>query len=262
MRRRRESRWPMLAPPERAALERLLPWLHEIPAPLRERTERLAQKFLDTVPLVGCNGFTVDADVRAMIAFPACLLVATRDLSLYRSLRSVLVYPDEFVVRETHVDEAGVVTEGERPLSGQTEDDTRILISWADVKTGLETGDGYNVVLHEFAHFLDHVSDGALSGAGGETWRATFDAEYEALCAAVDAGEETLIDPYGAEDEAEFFAVCTEVFFELPEHLRERHPALYDALARFYGLDPAAWVDSAGGGGTIRSAGALAVADA
>ncbi len=246
-RRQREQRWPMLGDAEREALERLLPWIDEIPAPLRERTERLARRFLDTVPLVGCDGFVVDADARALIAFPACLLVATRDLSLYRSLRSVLVYPDEFVVRETHVDEAGVITEGERPLSGQTEDDTRILISWADVRKGLDAGDGYNVVLHEFAHFLDHVSEGALSGAGGEAWRATFDAEFQALCAAVDAGEDTLIDPYGAEDEAEFFAVCTEVFFELPEHLRDRHSALYDALSRFYGLDPAGWLASAGG---------------
>lgn len=251
-RHRRERRWPLLGDAERAALERLLPWIDEIPPPLRARTERLARRFLDTVPLVGCNGFVVDAAARAMIAFPACLLVATRDLSLYRSLRSVLVYPDEFVVRETHVDEAGVVTEGERPLSGQTEDDTRVLISWADVREGLEAGDGYNVVLHEFAHFLDHVSDGALSGAGGGQWRATFDAEFDALCAAVDAGEETLIDPYGAEDEAEFFAVCTEVFFELPVQLRARHGALYDALARFYGLDPAGWVGSDRGGGALR----------
>jgi Mlc titration factor MtfA (ptsG expression regulator) len=247
-RRARELRWPTLDAAERAALQ-AHPWYHEIPPALRDRIERLARRFLDTVPLVGCEGFVIDARVRALIAFPACLLVATRDLSFYRSLRSVLVYADEFVVREKFEDEDGIVHERERPLSGQTEDDSRILISWADVQHGLAAGDGYNVVLHEFAHFLDHVSGGQLSGAGTEDWRAVFDAEYAALQAAVDAGHETLIDPYGAEDEAEFFAVCTEVFFELPEHLRAEHPGLYAALTRFYGMDPAGWVNAPAGPG-------------
>jgi Mlc titration factor MtfA (ptsG expression regulator) len=65
--------------------------------------------------------------------------------------------------------------------------------------------------------------------------------EYDALCDAVDAGEATLIDPYGAEDPAEFFAVSTEVFFERPGPMRSRHPDLYAALVAFYGTDPAAW---------------------
>ena len=69
-------------------------------------------------------------------------------------------------------------------------------------------------------------------------------AEYEALCAQVDEGAATLIDPYGAEDPVEFFAVCTETFFELPEQLAARHPQLYAALSRLYRLDPAAWSEA------------------
>lgn len=58
-------------------------------------------------------------------------------------------------------------------------------------------------------------------------------------CTAVDAGEDTLIDPYGAEDPAEFFAVATEAFFERSRALRARHAELYRVLADLYALDPA-----------------------
>ena len=37
----------------------------------------------------------------------------------------------------------------------------------------------------------------------------------------------TRIDPYGAENPAEFFAVVTEEFFELPARLHTGYPELY-----------------------------------
>jgi hypothetical protein len=58
---------------------------------------------------------------------------------------------------------------------------------------------------------------------------------------AVDRGESTFLDPYAAEDEAEFFAVATEDFFERSTGLRAAHPRLYALLQEFYALDPAAW---------------------
>jgi MtfA peptidase len=49
-----------------------------------------------------------------------------------------------------------------------------------------------------------------------------------------------LLDPYGATDEAEFFAVVTECFFDQPLEMREQHPQLYELLAGFYRQDTAA----------------------
>ncbi|MCU0917914.1 MAG: zinc-dependent peptidase, partial [Planctomycetes bacterium] len=40
-------------------------------------------------------------------------------------------------------------------------------------------------------------------------------------------------------DPAEFFAVATECFFEIPQDLREAYPKLYEELKRFYQQDPA-----------------------
>ena len=52
------------------------------------------------------------------------------------------------------------------------------------------------------------------------------------------------MDPYGAGDPAEFFAVVTESFFERPLALRREYPALYDELAAYYRVDPASWAPS------------------
>jgi Mlc titration factor MtfA (ptsG expression regulator) len=54
-------------------------------------------------------------------------------------------------------------------------------------------------------------------------------------------GEPVLLDPYGATDPAEFFAVASEVFFEQPQRMAAELPALYGELRAFYGVDPSGW---------------------
>jgi Mlc titration factor MtfA (ptsG expression regulator) len=65
--------------------------------------------------------------------------------------------------------------------------------------------------------------------------------EYEQLKSAVERRERTLLDAYGTQSPAEFFAVATETFFEKPVKLRDEHPELYGQLREFYRQDPAAW---------------------
>ena len=101
------------------------------------------------------------------------------------------------------------------------------------------------MVIHEFAHVLDMgdgVADGVpplASAAERERWQAVLMADYEAFCERVDAGEDTALDPYGAESPEEFFAVASEAFFVAPQDMRAEHPALYELLAGFYRQDPA-----------------------
>ena len=47
----------------------------------------------------------------------------------------------------------------------------------------------------------------------------------------------------GATSPAEFFAVATQAFFDLPVDLRHRESKLYDTLRDFYAQDPAARID-------------------
>ena len=51
---------------------------------------------------------------------------------------------------------------------------------------------------------------------------------------------ESDIDPYGLTNEAEFFAVATEAFFEKARNMERKHPELYEQLRIYYKQHPAA----------------------
>ncbi len=121
-----------------------------------------------------------------------------------------------------------------------------MIISWADALHGAAEGDdGRNLVLHEFAHKLDML-DGVVDGTpplGGaaeyRTWRSVMNDAFNRLRTARPGASVLVLDRYGATNPAEFFAVATEAFFEKPRQLRDKHPALYGALAAYYRADPA-----------------------
>jgi Mlc titration factor MtfA (ptsG expression regulator) len=251
LRRRRRARafaTPLPAP-MLAAIERNVPITRVMPAPERRRLEGLIVALLEEKRFIGCNGLEVTDEIRATIAAQACLLLLGR-AGLYDELQSILVYPGAFWVEDEVHDDDGLVTRRRRELSGEAWDSHRIILSWEDIaETAAGTSAaGYNVVVHEFAHYLDAEGLGlADAQADAGAWRDGLRAEYEALCAAVDRGEETFLDPYAAEDEAEFFAVITEEFLECPADLCAAHPALYRLLQSYYGTDPASWQDAGRG---------------
>jgi Mlc titration factor MtfA (ptsG expression regulator) len=217
----------------RELLKQSLPIYSRMPTGLRERLEPSIRAFLREVRFVGCDGLTVTDEMRLVVATQACLLTASRRANPYRDLMSVLIYPDTFVITRSDEDEAGIVTESEDAVSGEAQDTARIVLSWRDVTEPPDDGEIRNVVLHEFAHYLDHSVDGVLQGVVEEA--------YDAHVDALERGDETLIDPDGGENAAEFFAYATEAFFEAPAGLKRLHAPLYEALRAGYGLDPAAW---------------------
>ena len=226
----------------RLAIERNVPAVRRLPSGLRSRLESLMAAFVAEKEFIGCNGLVVNDEIRATVAALACLLVLGRR-GHYDALHSVLVYPTAFWVEDEIEDEAGVVDRRRRVLSGEAWESSRIILSWDDVlEAARAPGEGYNVALHEFAHYLD--AEGAGLAEGGRpvsAWAADLALEFDAMLDAVDRGEYTFLDPYAAEDEAEFFAVATEDFFERAAELRAAHPRLYALLQEFYALDPAAW---------------------
>ena len=220
-----------------------------VPPELRPRLHELIQIFVGEKAFVGCNGLTVTEEMRVVVAAYACLLVVNRPdvprSHFYDDLFSILVYPTPFIVPHTHRDGHGVVTEGHRVLSGQAWDSRRIIVSWQDIEDGLTTG--HNVVLHEFAHYLD-MEDETMDGAPGlggarayREWSKVFWEEFDRLRVALGTGQPTFLDPYAASAPAEFFAVVTEAFFERPRELESQHAGLYEQLRRYYRVDPARW---------------------
>lgn len=243
-RRRRRLVARRLSAEERRALLAWLPRRHGPPQELRERLERLVAVFAGEKRFTGCGGLTVTPEMMVAIAAQACLLALGRDAHVYDRLRSILVYPAQFVVRGEWSDEHGIVTSESRILSGESWDVSRIVLSWEDVDSRGAPGEPYNVVIHEFAHYLDHESGGAPWIRGAQErkrWFRLLDRELESLRAQTHAGARTFLDPYAAQDRGEFFAVASEAFFEEPAAFARRMPALYRALADIYRLDPAAW---------------------
>jgi hypothetical protein len=252
-RRRRRAFARTLPEPLRDAITRNVPVTQSLPPDLARRLDGLVISFLAEKQFVGCNGLAITDEIRGTIAAQACLLLLGRR-GLYDELQSILVYPGAFWVEDEVHDDDGLVTQRRRELSGEAWDSHRIILSWEDIEaTALRPTDGYNVVLHEFAHYLDAEGRGLaplppsrVTATVGrvralEEWHRELIAEYEALCDTVDRGEPTFLDPYAAEDEVEFFAVASEEFIECSAELRTAHPRLYALLCEFYGIDPAEW---------------------
>jgi len=247
-RRRRTRAFAQSLPANmQATINRNVPVTRALPAPLARRLEGLVLTFLREKSFVGCNGLEMTDEIRATVAAQACLLLLGR-AGHYDDLRSILVYPGAFWVEDEVHDDDGLVTRRRRELSGEAWDSHRIILSWEDVaETAQRPADGYNVVLHEFAHYLDAEGRGLAVADGRaralDAWHADLLREYDALCAAIDRNEPTFLDPYAAEDEVEFFAVASEEFIECAAQLRDAHPRLYTLLCEFYGIDPAEWTD-------------------
>lgn len=243
-RRRRRLAARSLDAAQRALLAEWWPGYRRVPKALAPKLDAMTAVFAAEKAFVGCGGLTVTPPMRLAIAAQACLLALGRDRAPYRSLRSVLVYPSQFVVHGEWQDEHGVVTDEPRVLAGESWDVSRVILSWEDVDSRGAPGEAYNVVIHEFAHYLDHEWGGApwtRDGDARRRWMRLLDDGLERLRARAESGERTFLDPYATEDRGEFFAVASEAFFEEPALFARGLPALYRAFADLYRLDPAAW---------------------
>ena len=225
-----------------------LPFLAHRPLPDQAELRRLASLFLDEKEFTGVGGLVVDDAMAVCIAAQACLPVLRFGLAPYRSFVGIVVHADEVVARREVTDDDGIVHHYEEALTGEAMAGGPVMLSWVDVSEAGESAEwGYNVVIHEFAHVLD-MGDGQADGvppqpssADREAWIRVIDGEFERFCSAVDAGQDTLLDPYGATGVEEFFAVATESFFVTPKEMRATHPVLYGLLARYFGQDTAAF---------------------
>lgn len=209
---------------------------------------RLSSLFLGRKEFSGAQGLEVDDTMAVAIAAQACLPVLKLGLEAYDGFVGIVVQPDEVVAPREVMDEDGVVHVYDEYLTGEAMEGGPVMLAWADVASaGASAEMAYNVVVHEFAHVLD-MADGVADGVpllpgptARQRWVEVLDTEYEAFCERVDAGEDTTLDPYGAEAPEEFFAVAAEAFFVAPQAMRAEQPALYDLLAAYFRQDPAAW---------------------
>ena len=193
------------------------------------------------------RGFEITDEVVTAIAAHAALLVAGFEprTEPFRDVTSVIVHSGTIVTREVVAGPArGVVSDGPRYIAGQAGHGRGpIVLDWRTAQREIPyPAGGTNVIYHEFAHKLDQL-DGVFDGmpplgsdAGRARWTQTMGTNYRRLRR---RGQDPLVRAYGATNQIEYFAVVSELFFTVPELLREHHTRVYDILADFYRQDPA-----------------------
>jgi Mlc titration factor MtfA (ptsG expression regulator) len=195
----------------------------------------------------GCGGLQMTDEIKVTIAAQACLLVLGLEHNYYDRVLSILVYPHGYRAPPPEDSPAGVIVDAADDRLGEAHYRGPVILSWAEVlKDGRHPRRGRNLVFHEFAHQLDML-DGVIDGTPplkdeeqARRWHKVMTAEYERLIEESAEGRATLLDEYGTKNEAEFFAVATECFFDKPVPLHHRHPQLYALLSEYYHQDPAA----------------------
>lgn len=230
---------PIPDPLWRTTLERF-PFLTRRSAADLDRLRELATLFLARKEFSGAGGLVVTDEMAVAIAAQACVPVLELGLECYAGFVGIVVHPDAVAAHRERTDDAGVVHHYVEELAGEAMDGGPLMLSWNDVAgAGASAAWGYNVVIHEFVHVLDlHAARAGVPGLV-EGWARRLDAEYRRFAEGVDAGEDTFLDPYGAEAVEEFFAVAAEAFFVAPMDLRDAEPALYALLVGFFCQDPA-----------------------
>ena len=241
--------------PWQATLARY-PFLAERGGPDVERLRLLAAEFLRDKEFHGAHGFVITDEVALSIAAQAVLplLHLPGGLNWYDDFVGVVVHPAEVVAPRSVVDEAGVVHEYEEVVAGEAMEHGPVMLSWQDVlASSVTSGEGYNVVIHEFAHKID-LRDGAANGcpplppgfggtesarAAKAAWMTVIEAAYEAfrektIVAQRFGGELPWMDDYGAESISEFFAVACEAYFVNRAQFAQEEPALLRLFDAFF----------------------------
>jgi Mlc titration factor MtfA (ptsG expression regulator) len=218
-----------------------------LPDDLRQQLHGHINVFLEEKRFLGLGGQEITSEVAVTIAGIACMLLLNREPSYFPGFSSILVYPETYEADQ--VDYDGMVETRRRSRrAGESWHRGPIVLSWSNVLHGaVNAGDGYNVVLHEFAHKLDEENSGTngqpILHADGhyQEWAKVLGQEFRTFADRVSRRKNKVIDEYGLTSPAEFFAVCTESFFEKATAMQRKLPDLYEQLKKFYAVDPASW---------------------
>lgn len=201
----------------------------------KTRFEQAMQLFLARTRLTGIQT-EVDDLTRVLVAAAAVIPVFGFPGWEYPTLHEVLIVPDAWQL-ETRPDQEVQSLQGTLLGSVQGFQTSQYMrLSRAALVQGFANAeDRHNVGVHEFAHLVDEADgqiDGVPSAVLPPALRGAWAEVLHRELAAVRAGHAPDIDPYAGTNEAEFFAVVNEYFFERPEKLQAHHPALFDLLTQ------------------------------
>lgn len=236
--RRIRRRWITRKPfPQewRDILNKRVPFFRRLSGPMLERFLDYVQVFVHEKRFTPAGGMEITDEVRVVISACATRLILHLDLSYYDRLTEIIVYP---YVYKHPKEEAAIL--------GEADDWGIVVLSWPTVLADLEQpGHGHDTAAHEFAHILDRMADGFFdgtpklkTGADYRPWALIMSRHFLGLQRGNEK-DRSVLRMYGATNEAEFFAVATEAYFEKSLMMKKLLPDLYAELQEFYGGDPA-----------------------
>jgi MtfA peptidase len=221
------------------------PFLKYRPLPDLLKLRDLATLFLARKEFATAGGLALTDRIALAVAAQACVPVLHLGLDWYDGFVGIVLHPDEVVAQREWTDDDGIVHTGEEVLAGEAIPGGPVMLSWSDVQAAGETAAaGYNVVIHEFVHVLD-MRQGPANGipplataAQHQRWIDVMSRSHAEFCKQLQAGRDTLLDPYAAHGLEEFFPVCAEAFFVAPASLHSELGEVYTLLREFFQQDP------------------------
>ena len=99
--------------------------------------------------------------------------------------------------------------------------------------------DKNNTALHEFIHLIDKT-DGTTDGIPEVFLQHQYILPWvEMMRSSIKdiVQQKSDINSYGATNQAEFFAIVTEYFFERPDLMKRKHPKLFNMLEKMFRKD-------------------------
>jgi len=230
--------FPLNPPPEnmlaeqRAFLEATVEFYRQLSLADKTRFEHRCLSFIHVTEFVGHNLDVSDHD-KLLVAAGSVILAWGFDQWHYVKVETVILVDRafnedaQFGQADSHI--TGLV--GTHHLRG------KMILSQAALHQGFSNSkDKRNVAIHEFAHLID-MADGEVDGLPREITEQGFALPWLALVRRKIKdikNKKSDIRNYGATNNAEFFAVASEYFFERPKFLQRKHKELYKALERFY----------------------------
>lgn len=188
--------------------------------------------FLDKVKITGVKTNVEDID-KVLIAAGAIIPIFAFKNWEYKNINEILLYPnsfgDDFKLSGESRYTLGMVGNG--PMQNV------MILSKEDVRRGfINEGGESNTTIHEFVHLVDKT-DGDTDGLPSALlphkyslpWLKLMHEEIQKI-----KDGKSDIYPYGATNQAEFFAVVSEYFFKQPHLMQENHPELFDMLNKIF----------------------------
>ncbi len=213
-------------------LEQYVVFYQQLNDDKKKEFENRVQFFLSYVKITGVKTIVDDLD-KVLIAASAIIPIFNFPDWEYVQLNEVLLYPDtfnhEFEQEGNNRSLLGMVGSG--VMNGI------MILSQHELKQDFLNKTGKdNVAIHEFVHLVDKTDD-TIDGVPAfimeqhyiQPWIHLMHQKIKLM-----KKEKSDIDIYGATNEAEFFAVVSEYFFERPKLLKDKHPDLYELLEKIF----------------------------